>query len=81
MDLMDLVLLLAIKQWKAIAINQVMRWNAISGTIEEDGLSAREREDGNPFKVRTLFLILIIYNFYLINFLTSCSRMLSVQRW
>jgi len=29
---------------------EVMRWNAISGTIEEDGLSAREREDGSPFK-------------------------------
>ena len=76
MDLMDLVLLLAIKQWKAIAINQVMRWNAISGTIEEDGLSAREREDGNPFKVRTLSLILI----FLVPIYT-CSRMLSVQGW
>ena len=46
-------------------INQVMRWNAISGTIEEDGLSAREREDGSPFKVRTvshlIFLFLLVF--------------------
>ena len=68
-NLVDLALLLARYQWKTIAINQVMRWNAISGTIEEDGLSAREREDGNPFKVRTIFLILIFLFDQLFNFL------------
>ena len=30
---------------------QVMRWDAISGIIEEDGLSARQRDEENPFKV------------------------------
>ena len=28
-----------------------MRWDAISGIIEEDGLSARQRDEENPFKV------------------------------
>ena len=30
---------------------QVMRWDAISGIIGEDGLSARQRDEENPFKV------------------------------
>ena len=31
-----------------------MQWDAISGTIEEDGLSARQRGISNPFKVKMI---------------------------
>ena len=36
---------------KMMKHHQVMRWDAISGIIEEDGLSARQRDEENPFKV------------------------------
>ena len=39
------------RQREIIKHYQVMRWDAISGIIEEDGLSARQRDEENPFKV------------------------------
>ena len=39
------------RQREIIKHYQVMRWDAISGIIGEDGLSARQRDEENPFKV------------------------------
>ena len=66
---------------------QVMRWDAISGIIEEDGLSARQRDEENPFKVclmnkdRNMYLIFTDYFVSCLFCILTPARMPGAQEW